>query len=132
VCPLSVLHNWVEEFRRFAPGVSCFFSCITRMSSTSGAVRGGDRGGGEEGTPRHCVWYALARTKERGASGLPATAVFVSCGRTGVECLAVSGVSATRRPSSLAFPPLLLFLLLICRSLWVCVATLDFPDLFLM
>jgi ATP-dependent DNA helicase len=26
VCPLSVLHNWVEEFRRFAPGVSVFFS----------------------------------------------------------------------------------------------------------
>jgi SNF2-related domain len=26
VCPLSVLHNWNDEFKRFAPKVSCSFA----------------------------------------------------------------------------------------------------------
>jgi ATP-dependent DNA helicase len=25
VCPLSVLHNWVDEFEKFAPSVSILF-----------------------------------------------------------------------------------------------------------
>jgi len=29
VCPLSVLHNWVDEFKRFAPKVSIFtLQCV--------------------------------------------------------------------------------------------------------
>lgn len=27
VCPLSVLHNWIDEFKRFAPKVSFFTLC---------------------------------------------------------------------------------------------------------
>jgi len=26
VCPLSVLHNWIDEFKRFAPEVTFFFA----------------------------------------------------------------------------------------------------------
>ena len=32
VCPLSVLHNWVDEFKRFAPKVS-FFALQCFMTS---------------------------------------------------------------------------------------------------
>jgi len=32
VCPLSVLHNWVDEFKRFAPKVSVFvLQCVMTL-----------------------------------------------------------------------------------------------------
>lgn len=34
VCPLSVLHNWADEYRKFAPDVSSIISVILHIVST--------------------------------------------------------------------------------------------------
>ena len=34
VCPLSVLHNWVDEYKKFAPDVRFFFFVNTVLSGT--------------------------------------------------------------------------------------------------